>query len=248
MKEQDEVEKIDSQGSQDLSDHGEPESVIGSSQLTSKLPNINAQQIKLQLSKHSKLLKNLPNYLTFIRLGLIPIFVSLMIDPSPTMVMAAVFIFILAAITDLLDGIIARNFSAVSDLGKLLDPLVDKVLVMAALVMLVAQRSDIDGAPWVPGWLVVLVLAREIWVTGIRGVAAANGVIVAAQATGKLKSLLQMVAIVLLLLHHQTLFLFGFHTSCQFLGLNLLFLSILLSYWSAFEYTHQILILSSSEK
>ncbi len=186
--------------------------------------------------------KNVPNYLTFFRLALVPVFVLSLLDPTPTMLYLAVGIFIIAAITDYIDGIIARAFGAISDFGKLLDPLVDKVLVMAALVMLVAQRSDVDGTPWVPGWMVVLVLAREIWVTGLRAVAASQGIIVAAKVAGKFKSGLQMVAIVFLLLHQTPITVFDRETTCQFIGLNLLFLSIIFSYWGAYEYTHAILL------
>src|SRR5262249_9731081 len=118
--------------------------------------------------QRSPFVQRLPNYLTFFRLALVPVFVVLMLEPSEYMVFLAIIVFVVAAITDYVDGIIARSFGAVSDFGKLLDPLVDKILVMAALVMLVAQRSDVDGTPWVPGWMVVLVMARELWVTGLR--------------------------------------------------------------------------------
>jgi CDP-diacylglycerol--glycerol-3-phosphate 3-phosphatidyltransferase len=186
-------------------------------------------------------MRRVPNALTFIRLTLIPIFVLLMREPSRGMAVAATFVFAIAALTDLADGMIARRFKVESDFGKLLDPLADKLLVMAALVMLVAQRGDVDGEPWVPGWMAVMVLAREIWVTGLRGVAASHGVIVAASWSGKMKSLLQMTAIVFLLLHDVRVPLAGVVMSCQFVGLNLLFISIAFSYWGAVEYTYQIL-------
>lgn len=182
----------------------------------------------------------IPNIITLLRLGLIPVFVVLLIDPSKNMVFIAAIVFAFAALTDFIDGFIARRLGAVSDIGKLLDPLADKILVMAALVMLVAQRSDLDGAPWVPAWLVVLILAREIWVTGIRGIAASHGMVVAAGKSGKFKSGFQMVAIILLLLHDYKLKIFGIYMTCQIIGLNLLLLSILLSYLSAFEYTNQV--------
>jgi len=181
--------------------------------------------------------KRIPNWLTYLRLALTPVFVLLMIEPSPWMVYAATAIFIVAALTDLFDGLLARRFGAVSDAGKLLDPVADKILVMAALVMLVSQRSEVDGAPWVPGWMVVLVLAREIWVTGVRALAASKGVIVAAGVAGKIKSSFQMVAIVLLLLHDFQFRIGGVAVPSQILGLNALLLSILLSYWGAIDYT-----------
>jgi CDP-diacylglycerol---glycerol-3-phosphate 3-phosphatidyltransferase len=187
------------------------------------------------------ILQRLPNWLTFLRLFLIPLFVFLMHDPSPSMELASACVFVVAALTDVFDGMIARRFSAVSDLGKLLDPLADKILVMSALVMLVAQRSDISGRPWIPGWWVVLILAREIWVTGLRGVAASRGIVVAANDTGKVKSVFQMVAIVFLLLRGMEIRVFGFVFTGQAIGLNLLLISLFFAIWGAAEYTALVL-------
>lgn len=189
----------------------------------------------------TKRVKEIPNLLTYLRLVLIPVFVFLMVDPTPAMRFGALAVFLLAAITDYFDGILARKFSAVSDLGKLLDPLADKILVMAALVMLLAQRSDLYGDPWVPGWMVVLVLAREIWVTGLRSLAASQGVIVEASTAGKAKSFLQMVAITFLILHEVKFSVLGAVITCQLIGLYLLLVSIALSLWGAIEYTVEIL-------
>lgn len=187
------------------------------------------------------IIKKVPNWLTLLRLFLIPFFVVLMIDPTRSMVYVATAIFAVAALTDLIDGMIARRYGAVSDLGKLLDPLADKILVMAALVMLVAQRSDLSGDPWVPGWMVVVVLAREIWVTGLRGMAAARGIVVAASDRGKVKSLLQMVAIVFLLLHDEEFLIFKVAFTAKGIGLNFLLVSLLFSVWGAVEYTTLVL-------
>ncbi|MCB0333346.1 MAG: CDP-diacylglycerol--glycerol-3-phosphate 3-phosphatidyltransferase [Bdellovibrionales bacterium] len=179
-----------------------------------------------------------PNILTILRLLLVPAFVILMSNPTETMVHAAIVVFLVAALSDYLDGWLARKMNAVTDLGKLLDPLADKILVMTALIMLVAQRSDIDGLPWVPAWMVVLLLAREIWVTGLRGVAASKGMVIAASQTGKVKSALQMIAIVFLLLHEAYAFDVGqTRITCEQLGLNFLLVSLIISYWSAVEYT-----------
>ncbi|MCB0338853.1 MAG: CDP-diacylglycerol--glycerol-3-phosphate 3-phosphatidyltransferase [Bdellovibrionales bacterium] len=182
---------------------------------------------------------SLPNYLTYLRLALVPVFVVLMHNPAPWMLDVAIVIFVLASLTDYFDGFLARKYGAISDTGKLLDPIADKILVMAALIMLVAQRSDVDGEPWVPGWLVVLLLAREIWITGLRSVAASRGMVIAANDTGKIKSFCQMVGIVFLLIHHP-LKLFGVAIPCEFVGVNLLFLSLALSLWSAWDYTLRV--------
>jgi CDP-diacylglycerol--glycerol-3-phosphate 3-phosphatidyltransferase len=180
------------------------------------------------------MVQRLPNWLTFLRLILIPFFVILMIDPTPGSITAATVIFIVAAITDYVDGIIARRYGAVSDFGKLLDPMADKILVMAALVMIASQK-------WVPGWMVVAVLAREIWVTGLRGVAASQGTVVAASGSGKFKSGLQMVAIVFLLQQGGGLQLAGHMVTCHQFGIFLLLISLAFSYWGATEYTLHIL-------
>ena len=183
----------------------------------------------------------IPNILTFLRLGLIPFFVVLLINPTDMMRYSAAGIFIIAALTDLLDGWIARRYGSVSNFGKLLDPLADKILVTAALVMLVAQRSDLTGEPWIPGWIVVLLLAREIWVTGLRGLAATEGLVMSAGDSGKVKSGLQMVAIVLLLIREPYIVIGDRPITAGLAGMNLLIVSIAFSYWGAIEYTREVL-------
>lgn len=188
----------------------------------------------------AKWYKKLPNWLTFIRLLLIPVFVVFLIDPTRTSLNIAAVIFLLAAITDYADGILARRYAAVTDFGKLFDPLADKILVMAALVMLVSVRDD---RCWslVPGWMVVLILAREFWVTGLRAFAAKDGNIVSAKSGGKVKSFLQMVSIMALLLGDYSFTVFGFRLTYQLVGLNLLFISLVFSYVSAVDYSLMIL-------
>ncbi len=196
----------------------------------------------------SPYIKQIPNILTVLRLILIPFFVLMLIDPSPLQIRIAGVLFIFAALTDYVDGLIARRLGAVSDFGKLLDPLADKILVASALIMMLALRSESDGSPWVPAPLVVLIIAREFWVTGIRAVAASRGVIVAANSGGKIKSGLQMVAIVLLLFQGMTLPLFGLRLPFEMLGRVLLGLSVVFSYWAAVEYTFEVFAEPEEEK
>jgi CDP-diacylglycerol--glycerol-3-phosphate 3-phosphatidyltransferase len=184
--------------------------------------------------------KKLPNWLTFLRLALIPVFVIFLIDPSRTSLNIAAVIFVLAAITDYADGILARRYAAITDFGKLFDPLADKILVMAALVMLVSVRDD-HCSSFVPGWMVVLILAREFWITGLRAYAAKDGHIVAAKSGGKVKSFLQMVGILALLLHDYSFVVFGFTVTYQLVGLNILLVSLAFSYISAVDYSLSIL-------
>ena len=134
---------------------------------------------------------NLPNKLTVGRMLAVPFFiVALMLGHY---YISAV-IFVIAALTDMLDGYIARKYGLVTDFGKIMDPLADKLLVMSALVCLV-ELGDVRA------WLVIVILAREFTVTGLRIAAAAEGVVVAADVTGKIKTVLQMIAITALLLH-----------------------------------------------
>lgn len=187
------------------------------------------------------MLAMLPNALTFLRLLIVPVIVFLLNNPTVFYVQLTLGLFVFAAFSDFLDGYLARLLNVQSDLGKLLDPLADKLLVVSVLVMLVALRSDYDGTPWVPAWLVVLVLAREFWVTGLRAVAAKRGVVMAADISGKIKSFLQMVSIVFLLFHHEVAFTIrSIDITCQYVGIQLLVASLIFSYWGAVEYTFAV--------
>lgn len=135
---------------------------------------------------------NLPNKLTIGRILAIPVFIIVFIMDYRY---AAAVIFILAAFTDMLDGKIARKYNLVTNFGKLMDPLADKLLVMSALVCLV-QAGDVAG------WMVIVILGREFIITGMRQVAAAQGTVIAAGTTGKIKTVTQMIAIPLLILEN----------------------------------------------
>jgi CDP-diacylglycerol--glycerol-3-phosphate 3-phosphatidyltransferase len=137
---------------------------------------------------------NLPNLLTFTRLGLIPVFVVLfLLETSAVSALVSAAVFAIASITDWLDGYVARSRQQITDLGKLLDPVADKILILAALVVLVeANRA--------PGWLVIILLAREFAVTALRAVAAINGQVIAADRLGKWKMAAQTAAVLVLIL------------------------------------------------
>lgn len=184
--------------------------------------------------------KQLPNWLTFLRLILIPVFVVVLIEPSRGALNAAAIIFLFAAITDYADGMLARRYKAVTDFGKLFDPLADKILVMAALVMLVSLQDD-NGAPFIPAWMVVLILAREFWITGLRAFAAKDGTVVSAKSGGKVKSALQMISILMILLYDYSFSLWGYRVTSHFIGLNILIISLAFSYLSAIDYSLAIL-------
>jgi CDP-diacylglycerol--glycerol-3-phosphate 3-phosphatidyltransferase len=136
---------------------------------------------------------NLPNLLTMARIVVIPLVLALLDRGGPRDCFWAALIFSAAAVTDFLDGYFARTRNLVSVLGKFLDPLADKLIVMASLVWMVPMGRI---APWV----VVLLLARDISITALRSIAASEGVVIAAGDSGKAKTALQMVGIVLLML------------------------------------------------
>jgi CDP-diacylglycerol--glycerol-3-phosphate 3-phosphatidyltransferase len=136
---------------------------------------------------------NLPNALSLVRIVLAPFLMALLIARSGPYTYAAASLFLAAALTDWLDGRIARTTNRVSTLGQLLDPVADKLLIAAALIALV----QVDKAP---AWMVVLIVGREIAVTGLRAIAAAQGVIIVASEFGKAKMVAEVVAVSLLIL------------------------------------------------
>ena len=137
---------------------------------------------------------NLANKLTVVRMIFVPIFLLCMsTDIIPYGTLIATIIFILASITDKLDGYIARSRNQVTNFGKFMDPLADKLLVTAALVTL-------TGINIIPAWISVIIIAREFAVSGLRSIAAAEGQVIAASNWGKIKTVFQMIAIILLLI------------------------------------------------
>lgn len=138
---------------------------------------------------------NLPNRLTLARVLLIPVCLGLMYAATPACDIAALIVFLLASFTDFLDGHIARSRNLTTDLGKFLDPVADKLLVLSVLTLLTAQGKTAS-------WVVILVLARELSVDGLRLAAALRGRVIAAGKLGKWKTVSQMAAISLALLNN----------------------------------------------
>ncbi|HEY7533384.1 MAG TPA: CDP-diacylglycerol--glycerol-3-phosphate 3-phosphatidyltransferase [Nitrospiraceae bacterium] len=169
---------------------------------------------------------NIPNLLTLTRILLIPVFVMLFATPDPERSITAAVVFLIAAVTDLLDGYLARRSGQVTKLGKLLDPIADKLLVLSALILLV----NVDR---VSALVAILIIAREVAVTGIRAIAAGEGMIIAAETTGKYKMGLQVVAIVLLILEGTSLAELG---NLHLAGIVTLYLSLVLGYVSGAQY------------
>ena len=142
---------------------------------------------------------NLPNKLTILRVLLIPFFVFFMLVPvTPYSNYIAVAIFIVASLTDLADGKIARKYNLVTNFGKFMDPLADKLLVCAALICLVETGQ-------LAAWMVIVIISREFIISGFRLVASDNGVVIAASYWGKFKTTFQMIAVILKILNVPTL-------------------------------------------
>ncbi len=138
---------------------------------------------------------NLPNKLTVLRVLLIPVFVVFLLAADaigPWSVYAALVIFIVASLTDMLDGKIARKYNLVTNFGKFMDPLADKLLVVSALVCYVAMDR-------IPAWVVLIIIAREFIISGFRLVAAESGVVIAASYWGKIKTTVQMITIIFMM-------------------------------------------------
>jgi len=169
---------------------------------------------------------NLPNVLTLGRMFLIPVFVLVFMEPSPDRSLLAAVIFTVAAVTDLLDGYIARRTGQITNFGKLLDPIADKLLVLSALILLM----NVDRVSAV---VAILIIARELAVTGIRAIAASERLIIPAETTGKYKMALQVVAIILLILEGTGLAELG---NMHLAGTATLYLSLVLGYVSGGQY------------
>ncbi|MGE0645050.1 MAG: CDP-diacylglycerol--glycerol-3-phosphate 3-phosphatidyltransferase [Nitrospira sp.] len=169
---------------------------------------------------------NVPNILTLVRILLIPVFIILFVHPTPDQSLAAAIVFAVAAVTDMLDGYIARRTGQVTKLGKLLDPIADKLLVLSALILLMNIER-------VSAMVVLLIVGRELAVTGIRAIAAGEGMIIPAETTGKYKMALQVVAIILLILEGTGLAALG---NMHLAGSFTLYLSLVFGYISGGQY------------
>ncbi len=169
---------------------------------------------------------NLANNLTLLRIGAVPIIVALLYFPGPWTTFVAAIVFGLAALTDILDGMVARRQNLITNVGKFLDPLADKLLVSATLVMLV--RLD-----WVEAWVAIVIISRELIVTGLRAMAADKGMIIAADTHGKIKTILQLVALGPLVLHYPLL---GYDFTG--IGLIILYLAVIMTIFSGGNYLY----------
>ena len=158
---------------------------------------------------------------------------------------AAAVVFLIAAVTDLLDGYVARKTGCVTDIGKFLDPLADKVMVTTALILLV-------GLGRLPAWIALIIVLREMVITGLRGVASTRGTVIAASSLGKSKTVFQNIAIVCLLIHVPLDFKLGWFSksgcwmSFHNLGTAVMYVAIFYTLYSGYDYIHQFIASESA--
>ena len=167
---------------------------------------------------------NLPNKLTIARMCMVPLFMIALMMNTPASRIIATVIFALASLTDMLDGQIARKHNMVTNFGKLMDPLADKVLTAAAMICLV-ELGDLAA------WIAVVIIFREYLITGLRSVAANENIVVAANIWGKVKTVCQMIALMLLMLKPQILALCGID-----IGLWMMYVAVALTIYSGLDY------------
>jgi len=177
---------------------------------------------------------NPANILTLFRILTVPVVVMLLYMPDGRDIpfgrsVAATILFTVSAFTDLFDGYIARRYEMVTSLGKLLDPLADKLLVCAAMVMLIPSGR-------VPAWMVAIVVAREIGVTALRGVASAEGLVIAASPLGKAKTIILSIGVGALILNYPVM-----GVDIHLLGMLFLVAGLVLTAWSGMDYFFRFL-------
>jgi CDP-diacylglycerol--glycerol-3-phosphate 3-phosphatidyltransferase len=168
------------------------------------------------------------------RIAVIPLLAVLLSYPSREAGFWAAALFSLAAVTDWLDGYLARRMKIVTVFGKFLDPVADKLVVMAALIMILPYDR-------VPAWMVLVILGREIIITGLRGVASSEGIVIAASDLGKFKTIFQLVAIIGLLLHFDYNWFLGIEhplltVNMHNAGMFFLWIATVLTVWSGLDY------------
>lgn len=169
---------------------------------------------------------NLPNTITLIRIGMIPVIMLFLLLPIPGKYLIAAILFVLASATDGLDGHIARSRNLVTTLGKFLDPLADKLLILATLICLIPLEK-------VGAVAVILILTREIVITGFRAIAADKGVVIAASYFGKFKTVSQIVSITYILLAAQ------FPVLPAWIGTVLLWIAVVITILSGADYIYK---------
>ena len=180
---------------------------------------------------------NLPNIITMARIAAIPLLCLLLLSPERETGFWAAALFAAASVTDWLDGYLARRMGIVTVFGKFLDPIADKLIVMAALIMILPFGR-------VPAWMVLVILGREMIITGLRGIASSEGIVIPASNLGKFKTIFQLVAIIGLLLHYDYSWFFSIDhplliVNMHNVGMFYLWIATVITIWSGADYLHK---------
>jgi CDP-diacylglycerol--glycerol-3-phosphate 3-phosphatidyltransferase len=179
---------------------------------------------RLPIPPERKVIFNLPNTISILRIGIIPILFGLLLSPGQIMSMAIAILFIAAALTDLLDGYIARKYQIVTTMGKLLDPIADKIIVNTAMILMIPIGR-------IPAWIVAVIIIRDFIVDGIRNIASSEGIVIPASKLGKRKTLCQIFAVSALMIHYPFL-----GIDAHKVGTVILLLALILTVLSGTDY------------
>jgi len=179
---------------------------------------------RLPIAPEKREVFNLPNTISMLRIGVIPVLFFLLLDPGKIMSLVIATLFIAAALTDLLDGYIARKYQIVTTMGKFLDPIADKLIVNTAMIMMI----PIDR---IPAWIVAVIVIRDFAVDGIRNIASSSGIVIQASPLGKRKTLCQIFAVSALMIHYPFI-----GADAHIVGMVILYIALILTVVSGTEY------------
>jgi len=179
---------------------------------------------RLPIPEEKRDIFNLPNMITMLRIGVIPVLFGLLFSPGPVMSLVITIFFIAAALTDLLDGYVARRFKIVTTMGKFLDPIADKLIVNTAMILMIPTGR-------IPAWIVAVIIIRDFAVDGIRNIASSEGMIIQASPLGKRKTLCQIFAVSALMIHYPFI-----GADAHAVGMVILFIALILTVISGIDY------------
>lgn len=179
---------------------------------------------RLPITQEKKRVLNLPNAITLLRIGIIPVLFFLLQSPGPDGSLLIAGIFVIASLTDLLDGYIARRYQIVTTMGKFLDPIADKLVVNTAMILMIPIGR-------IPAWIVAIIIIRDFTVDGIRTIASSEGVIIGSSRLAKQKTLCQVVAVTALMIHYPFL-----GADSHLVGIAILYVALFLTLYSGLDY------------
>jgi len=180
---------------------------------------------RIPLASAEREIINLPNAITLLRIGVIPVLFFLLTSPGEFWSLIIAIIFVCAALTDLLDGYIARKYQIVTTMGKFLDPVADKIIVNTAMILMIPVGR-------IPAWMVAIIIIRDFVVDGMRSIASSEGVVIDASSLGKQKTLCQIFAITALMIHYPI-----FGIDAHTVGIVILFVALFLTLYSGADYS-----------